>query len=127
MRIFKVIKVIVISILLSCGFLLNVNACEIIFKVISEEKKEYKEGDEIIFSIEVKLTHRVCPIAMQDTKFTYDGIKVIGATKWEETKPGIWTRKIKSQVINNGKTTIMLSAQRKCEKDGGFSTIQLNK
>lgn len=102
-------------------------ACEILFTVAGQHKDVYQVDEELILKVEIILTHRVCPVAMKDTKFTYEGVKVLGATEWKEETPGKFTRKIKLKVENDGKENIKLTALRTCEKDGGYGSITLAK
>ncbi len=102
-------------------------ACEITLGVESQTKESYNTGDEIIIKVEVVFSHRACPVAIKDTKFTFDGAKFLGATEWKEVKAGSYTRKVKLKVEQDGKQEIKLTAKRTCEKDGGFASIKLKK
>ena len=70
-------------------------------------------------------THRVCPEGIEKTKFTYDGLKIQGATKWVETSAGTWERKLKIEVIEEAEK-LKLKAVRTCDKDGGSGSITFN-
>ncbi len=102
------------------------SACEIEIKVDGEQKKEYNIGDEIIIHVRVEFTHRVCPVAIKETKFDTKGFKILKGTPWKETSTGIWERKLKVQVTKSKKGKLLLSATRTCEKDGGFGEITLH-
>jgi len=102
------------------------SACEISFTVEGGQKTSYKTDDEIVVNVKVSLTHRVCKVAAKDTKFKYEGIKIISATEWKEESPGVFTRQIKAKVTADGKK-IMLSATRSCDKEGGVGTFSIDK
>ncbi len=101
-------------------------ACDIKFKVLGEKKETYKVGDEIVIKIEVHYTHRICPEAIEDTKFTYNGIEVKGATKWQETQTNLWTRKLKVKVKGTKDGKLIINASRTCDKVGGVGTLTLD-
>ena len=89
------------------GFLLFVAqdaiSCEIKFKVLGEKKKEFAVGEEIIVRVDVVFTHRVCPEGIKNTKFKYNGVTVLCATKWAETSKGKFQRKLKLKVSSDDK------------------------
>lgn len=106
----------------------QVQACEIEFTVMGDEKKEsFKVGDEIIVKVEVVYTHRVCPEGIENTKFKYEGVKVLGATKWKEIANGKFERKLKLKVVEGGEKELVLEAIRKCDKEGGYGKLTLKR
>jgi hypothetical protein len=105
---------------------LNLHACDIIFTVQGTPKTQYAVGDEIIVVITLKLSHRVCNETLEETKFNFTGLKVLGATKWIEINPGEAQRKFKLQVISDGKGNHAMYASRSCDKDGGRGSISFN-
>ena len=98
-------------------------ACEISFKLPDEEVKVYNVDDILVVEVELVFTHRICPIALKDTKFTYEGVKILGATPWKEVSPMKYTRKLKIQITENKKNMSKISAIRSCDKEGGFGSI----
>ncbi|MDP3436820.1 MAG: hypothetical protein Q8S04_06220, partial [Bacteroidales bacterium] len=78
-------------------------ACEIKLSITGDKKEFYKEGDEVIVEAVVIYTHRVCELTLSDTKFTADGLKILGATPWKESSPGTFTRQLKVQVLKDSK------------------------
>jgi hypothetical protein len=102
------------------------SACDIKFS-IPGENKTYKTGEEVIIEVTVTLTHRNCHTDITDTKFTYEGLKILGATDWKETQPGTYVRRIKTQVLKNQSEEAKLIASRKCDKDGGYGVCKLKK
>lgn len=117
-------RVFVIVIFLA-GFLVPAMACEIEFKVSDRSQKElYNVGDEIVVTVQVALTHRVCSEGIDLTKFDTDGVKVKQATKWQEISPGVWERKLKLEVIGNHSGDLSLTATRTCDKEGGFGSLE---
>jgi hypothetical protein len=107
----------------------QVLACEIEFTVLGEEKKEsFKAGEEIIVKVDVIFTHRICPEGIENTKFKYEGIKVLGATKWKEYAKGKFSRKLKLKVLEESKTKeLVLEAIRTCDKEGGYGKVKFKK
>ena len=103
-------------------------ACDITFKVSdSYQKESYKIGEEIVVELEVVLTHRNCDIDINDTKIGADGAKITGATKWAETKPGVYRRKLKVKILDDKTSSVELKCKRTCDKDGGYSELILHK
>lgn len=102
----------------------TLSACEIEFEVIENEKDVYQAGDEIIVKVEVVFTHRVCTEGIEATKFNYEGMKILGATKWEEIKSGTFERKLKIQIEKTDPDGLVLNAIRTCDKEGGMGSIR---
>ena len=100
-------------------------ACEIDFSVVGTKKATYNVGDEIVIKVEVTFTHRNCPEGIEKTKFKTNGLKVIGKTKWEETSPGVFIRKLKVKVTGSKKGKVSINAVRTCDKEGGFGSLTL--
>ena len=98
-------------------------ACDIEFKVIGDEKETYNIGDEIVVLLEVTYTDRDCPEGIDATQYKTDGLKISAATKWKETSPDIWKRKLKLLVEGNQEGTPKIAAIRTCEKEGGFGEM----
>ncbi len=104
----------------------TVSACEIEVDVVSGQKDVYKEGDIVVLHVKVEFTHRVCPVAIEKTKYDSKGIKIMQGTPWKETSPGIWERKLKVKIEKTKNGKLFLSVTRDCEKDGGFGEITLH-
>jgi len=104
----------------------NAMACHFEFST-PENRKICKAGEELIVNVKLTLIHRNCKVAAQSTQFKYSGIQVLGATDWKQESPGIFTRQIKTKVLNDNKKKIMLSASRTCDKDGGYGVFTLDK
>lgn len=102
-------------------------ACEIKLSITGDKKEFYKEGDEVIVEAVVIYTHRVCELTLSDTKFTADGLKILGATPWKESSPGTFTRQLKIQVLKDSKKEGIVKVERSCKKEGGFGTLTLKK
>jgi hypothetical protein len=101
-------------------------ACEIEFKILKGEKEAYRAGDTLVVLVEVKLTHRSCPVAMKKTKFKLKGMKVIKSTPWKQLSANDYKRKLMIVVTEKEAKNINLTAIRECEKDGGFGTMKLD-
>jgi hypothetical protein len=95
--------------------------CEIVITKVGDE--EVKVGSVIILQIDVELTHRVCNINPDDTKFEADGMKIKAATKWKEIEPGKLQRKLKVEIEKAGELT--LKVIRECRKGGAENTYKL--
>ena len=104
----------------------HTKACEIEFEVTKNKKEVYAVGDIIVVKVKVILTHRSCPVAMKQTKFTMKGLKVVGTTEWLQLSTMIWERKLKMQVTGTKNGKLILNAVRTCDKDGGFGSMKLN-
>ena len=109
-------------------FLANIKpvfACDIKISVGGKQQEFYQPGDKIIFKVIVKLTHRVCKVAMEKTQFKTEGLKISKATKWKQLRPNIWGRKLVAVVTGSKDGKLSLSAIRKCDKEGGFGSMTL--
>jgi len=122
----KWILLVLLGIFLAATPTKQVKACEIEFKILKGEKDSYKVGDTLVVLIEVKLTHRSCPVAMKKTKFKLNGMKVIKSTGWKQLSANDWERKLMIVVTESKGKKINLTAIRECEKDGGFGTLRLD-
>lgn len=109
---------------LSLVFVGNAFACDFEFSTNSNQKS-VKQGEEIVINVVLKLTHRSCKVAAKDTKFKFDGMKIISATDWKQSDSMIYTRQIKAKVLNHGGKNILLIATRLCNKDGGRGVFTL--
>lgn len=102
-------------------------ACELKFSISGEPREAYKAGEELIIELTVVYTHRTCEIQLSDTKFTYEGIKILGATPWKEKSPANYVRQIKVMILDDTLDEGILSIGRKCTKEGAFGSIKLKK
>lgn len=117
----KILALLIVGIVL----IMPAKACEIKFKVSSGEKKIYTVGDEVIVTVNVIYTHRVCPEGIIKTKFKFTGIKALGATPWKTISDGKYERKLKLKILEEGKNKHIINAVRSCDKDGGAGSISL--
>ncbi len=101
------------------------SACDIEVKVIKGEKEAYQAGDQFMVSVKVVLTHRVCPEAINKTKFKMKGLKVMKATGWKQVSSVEYQRKLIVKVVDDSVGKLVLSAIRTCDKDGGVGTLTL--
>jgi len=119
----KIISTLIISTFVSTiGF-----ACEIKLAITGEKKVLYKTGDELIVEATVIYTHRVCELNITDTKFSAEGLKILGATQWKENAPGTYTRQLKVQILNDSKKEGVIKVERSCKKDGGVGVLTIMK
>jgi hypothetical protein len=118
-------RTLLISLLLLLASL-RLQACEIRIDVLDELKKEtYTSGDTLILHVQVQFTHRICPEGIKKTKFTYENLKISGATEWKETKPGLYSRHIKAAITADKEGDAKITAIRTCDKEGGQGTCTL--
>jgi len=103
----------------------KVVACEIEFNIIKGEKDSYKTGDTLVILVEVVLTHRSCPVAMNKTKFNTKGLKVIKSTQWKQLSAMNWERKLMAVVTETTGDQLNITSIRECDKDGGFGSLKL--
>jgi hypothetical protein len=114
--------------ILLTAFGYHVFACEIKVGVQEKSKKEtYSVGDEVVIEVQVQLTHRHCHLEIQKTKFTYENLKIVGATDWKEVKPGCYTRQVKATVTGEKGGVAKLTIDRKCDEEGGYAVCTLKK
>jgi len=122
----KIIVIMIMGLILSVIPMKESKACEIEFKILKGEKDSYVVGDTIVIKVDVKLTHRSCPVAMKKTKFKLKGMKVIKSTPWKQKSANDWVRKLKIVVTEKNAKKINITAIRECEKDGGFGSLKLD-
>jgi hypothetical protein len=122
----KMFTIIVLGVILSAFQPAQASACEIEFEVVENQKEVYNEGDIIVIKVTVTLTHRSCPIGMDQTKFTMTGLEVLGATDWTQLSTMVWERKVKVKVLKTKNGNLVFNAVRTCDKDGGFGSIKLS-
>ena len=103
-------------------------ACEVEFTVLEAHKKTvYKADEEIVVLLKVVYTHRKCDINIENSKIGATGGKITGATKWTQTSPGIYERKLKVKVVKDDLKELKVVCQRTCDKEGGHAELVLNK
>lgn len=100
-------------------------ACDIELAIVDNIQSKYKLGDELVIKVTVHLTHRNCPEGIESTRFTSDGLKILGATKWTEGTTGVFERKLKVRIDESMNGEAVLNVVRKCDKDGGRGSIML--
>lgn len=103
----------------------GVYACDIEIGVHGDAQEHYKTGDEIIFKVDVHLTHRVCPYGIDATEFSGDGLELLGATPWKKLSDYDYARLVKAKVESDAKDKATLKAVRTCEKGGATETLKI--
>jgi len=121
----KKLIILVSLIILQIGlFASSLKACDFHFQA-ENQKTSYKVGDEIIITVSVTLTHRVCKVELEETQFIVSGMDIAGATNWVQLSDKVYARKFKIRITENPSSTIAkFSALRECEKDGGEGSIK---
>ncbi len=118
----------ILSTIIITTFIVTVGyACEIKLSITGEKKEKFKPGDELIVDAVVVYTHRVCELDLTDTRFSADGLKILGATPWKESSPGTYSRQLKVQVIKDSKSEGVIKVERSCKKEGGFGILTIKK
>lgn len=112
--------------MLLLGMFTSALACLIEVKEESSTKKErYKKGEELVVVVVVKKEHRVCRVPIEETTYDPQGLKILSATDWKETAPGVWERKMKLKVTRSG-DKLSFGVHRKCSKENSEGTLVLN-
>lgn len=119
-----IVKLLILIILLTAGTI-KLKACDISFEIIQNKKEKYDIGDTLVIKVLVILTHRICPEGIKATKFQLAGLKVIGAKEWIETSRGEYERELKLVVTGTETGKVIINGIRKCEKEGGFGSLEL--
>jgi hypothetical protein len=121
----KQTKILVAALALFILSIVTASACEITFDIEKGKKDTYKAGDELVLKVHVVYTHRVCTQGIENTKFKYDGIEVISATKWKDLDGKSFERKLKIKIIDSSSDKLSLNATRTCDKTGGYGEITI--
>lgn len=117
----------ILFLLLALGAFSGALACLIEVKADPASKKEhYKAGDEVVVVVVVKKEHRVCRVPIEETTYEPQGLKIVSATDWKETEPGVWERKMKLKVTDASGSKLTFSVHRKCSKANSSGTLELN-
>jgi len=101
----------------------KVNACEIFFEVIKNEKEKYNINDTIVIKVNVIFTHRICPAGIEKTEFETNGLNIITTNDWIEIDTGMWEKEMKLVVTGTKSGDISITGIRRCEKEGGKGTV----
>jgi hypothetical protein len=105
------------------GVLFEICACDISLSISSKKKEGFKVGDEVVVEVTVVLIHHNCALEIKQTKFTYEGVEILGATDWKETQPGTFHRQVKVKITNGNNKEPKLTVTRQCNKQGGYNAI----
>lgn len=97
--------------------------CDFHFE-IEDPQPAYHIGSEIVITVSVVLTHRVCEIELEDTHFSARGMKIIGATKWIQLSSKVYARKFKVKITEEN-TPAVFTALRECDRDGGKGSLEI--
>lgn len=117
----------ILFLLLALGAVTGALACLIEVKADPSTKKEhYQAGDEVVVLVVVKKEHRVCRTPMEETTYEPQGLKIVSATDWKETAPGVWKRKMKLKVTGKPGGKLTFSVRRTCTKENSLGTLVLN-
>ncbi len=106
-------------------------ACNLTFSLLDSKgnvvnPQKVKTGDTYTLVMTYSCTHGNCDIALKDTKYKTDGIKVVSATEWTNNN-NVYTRKLKIQITENEKAEVSLQAIRTCDRGGFAGKFSLKK
>ena len=98
------------TLLLLCSTAVSAFACSITFELQDNKGKtvkpsKVKVGEEYVLVVQFETTHGNCGIAVENTKFKLDGIKVEKAADWVDMGNDVYTRKLKIKIVENNKNT----------------------
>ncbi|MDV2990135.1 MAG: 4Fe-4S binding protein [Dehalogenimonas sp.] len=97
-------------------------ACEI---AIKPDKTGGAVGETIKLNVTVELTHRNCPVPMEDTQFkTSNNLALVSQTPWVAAGREVYTTVLTVQILAAGPAK--LEIVRDCIKEGGYASITLN-
>lgn len=88
--------------------------------------QKVKKGESYTVVVMYKNTHGNCDIAIKDTKFKTDGMKVVSATEWTNEN-NTYTRKIKVEITENNKDEVFIQAIRTCDRGGANNKMVIKK
>ena len=128
----NMMKKFLVALLLLCATAVSVYACDIRFTLQDTEGKaikpaKVKVGEEYVLVIRFETTHGNCGIAVENTKFKLDGIKVEKAADWEDQGNEVYIRKLRIKIVDNKKDTSSLVVVRECGRGGALASFYLKK
>lgn len=118
--------------LLLCSTAVSAFACSITFELQDNKGKtvkpsKVKVGEEYVLVAQFETTHGNCGIAVENTKFKLDGIKVEKAADWVDMGNEVYTRKLKIKIVENNKNTASIVVVRECGRGGALESYVLKK
>ena len=128
----NMMKKFLVVLLLLCATAVSAYACDIRFTLQDTEGKaikpaKVKVGEEYVLVIRFETTHGNCGVAVENTKFKLDGIKVEKAADWEDQGNEVYIRKIRIKITDNKKDTSSLVVVRECGRGGALASFILKK
>ena len=128
----NMMKKFLVALLLLCATAVSAYACDIRFTLQDTEGKgikpaKVKVGEEYVLVIRFETTHGNCGIAVENTKFKLDGIKVEKAADWEDQGNEVYIRKLRIKIVDNKKDTSSLVVVRECGRGGALASFYLKK
>lgn len=125
-------KKFLVVLLVFCATAVSAYACDIQFTLQDKKGKtvnpaKVKVGEEYVLVVRFETTHGNCGIAVENTKFKLDGIKVEKAADWEDQGNEVYTRKLQVKIVDNKKDTSSLVVVRECGRGGALATFSLKK
>ncbi len=125
-------KKFLVALLVFCATAVSTYACDIQFTLQDSKGKtvspaKVKVGEEYVLVVRFETTHGNCGIAVEDTKFKLDGVKVVKASDWEDQGNEVYIRKLNIKITDNKKDTSSLVVVRECGRGGALAEFTLKK
>lgn len=125
-------KKFLVALLVFCATAVSTYACDIQFTLQDKKGKtvnpaKVKVGEEYVLVVRFETTHGNCGIAVENTKFKLDGVKVVKASDWEDQGNEVYTRKLQVKIVDNKKETSSLVVVRECGRGGALAEFTLKK
>lgn len=125
-------KKFLVALLVFCATAVSTYACDIQFTLQDSKGKtvtpaKVKVGEEYVLVVRFETTHGNCGIAVENTKFKLDGVKVVKASDWEDQGNEVYIRKLNIKITDNKKDTSSLVVVRECGRGGALAEFALKK
>lgn len=125
-------KKFLVALLVFCATAVSTYACDIQFTLQDSKGKtvspaKVKVGEEYVLVVRFETTHGNCGIAVENTKFKLDGVKVVKASDWEDQGNEVYIRKLQVKIVDNKKDTSSLVVVRECGRGGALAEFTLKK
>lgn len=125
-------KKFLVALLVFCVTAVSTYACDIQFTLQDSKGKtvspaKVKVGEEYVLVVRFETTHGNCGIAVENTKFKLDGVKVVKASDWEDQGNEVYIRKLQVKIVDNKKDTSSLVVVRECGRGGALAEFTLKK
>ncbi len=97
---------------------------QVVSKIISGEKQEYRAGDELTILFQLTVDPKSCQDGMSKTGIFSSGITIVSKSDWLELKKGLWQITLKCRMTGNKKGFGQLTVIRKTDKQNLFKQVK---